>query len=125
MLLRTTITLAVLAFSLPAFAQQRGNTPPGMSTDGARPAEGAIKGGTSIAPGESGGVPSTKQVPSTSAERLERCGELKGSLREDCLKDERSAAGGSSAPVERQNEKLERPKDNMGANGEEPGRTVK
>lgn len=118
MLLRTTITLAVLAFSLPALSQtgQRGNTPPGMSTDGARPADGAIKGGTSIAPGESGGMPSTKELPSTSAERLERCRELKGSLREDCLKDERSSASGGSSPKE---------KDNMGANGDEPGRNVK
>ena len=126
MLLRTTIALAVLAFSFPAFSQtgQRGNTPPGMSTDGARPADGAIKGGTSIAPGETGGMPSTRQVPSTSAERLERCRELKGSLREDCLKDERSAAGGSSAPIEKEKQ-LEKPKDNMGANGEEPGATVK
>jgi hypothetical protein len=113
MLLRTTLALAVLAFSLPAFAQQRGNTPPGMSTDGARPADGAIKGGSAIAPGETAGMPN-KQVPS--AERMDRCRDLKGSLREDCMMKERSAAGGSSAPEK---------KDNMGANGEEPGSTVK
>ena len=122
MLLRTTITLAVIAFSLPAFSQtgQRGNTPPGMSTDGSRPADGAIQGGSSIAPGESGGMPSNKDVPASSAERLLRCQELKGTLGDDCLKDERSAAGGSSAPPEK-----EKQKDNMGANGEEPGKAVK
>jgi hypothetical protein len=114
MFLRTGIALAVLALSFPVFSQ-RGNTPPGMSQDGARPADGAIKGGSPIVPGESGGMPN-KQLPSTSAERLDRCKELKDSLREDCLKEERSAAGGSSAPKE---------KDNMGANGEEPGSKVK
>jgi hypothetical protein len=123
MLIRTTITLAVLAFSFPAFAQsgQRGNTPPGMSTDGSAPADGAIKGGSSIAPGESGGMPSSsKQAIPSAAERLLRCQELKGTLGDECLQDERSAAGGSSAPSEKQKEK-----DNMGANGEEPGATVK
>ena len=116
MLLRTTVVLAVLAFSLPAFAQQRGNTPPGMSTDGARPADGAIQGGSPILPGESAGMPDKEAA----IEKMERCKELKGSLREECLMKERSAAGGSSAPA-----MPEKPRDNMGANGEEPGRSVK
>lgn len=85
-----------------AFAQTsgdgvRGSTPPGMSQDGARPADGAIKGGTSIAPGETGGLPN--RTPTQSAERQRRCDELSGSLREQCLKDDKeSAAGGTSTP---------------------------
>jgi hypothetical protein len=74
----------------------RGNTPPGMSQDGSRAADGAVKGG-SIVPGESAGVPN-KDSSTGATERLKRCGELNGSLREDCLSKERSAAGGSSAP---------------------------
>ena len=115
MLVRTALAAAILAFSLPALAQQRGNTPPGMSTDGARPAEGAIQGGKPILPGESAGMPNKEDA---ALERLDRCRELKGSLREECLLKERSAAGGSSAPGDKK-------KDNMGSNGEEPGRTVR
>ena len=73
----------------------RGNTPPGMSQDGSGPMDGAVKGG-SIVPGESAGVPS-KGSQTSSAERLKRCGELNGTLREDCLAKERGAASGSSA----------------------------
>ena len=93
--------ILVLAL-FPAFAlaqtggSTRGNTPPGMSQDGSRPMDGAVKGG-SIAPGESAGVPNRdSQTPA--AERLKRCDELNGTLREDCLRKERSAAGGATAP---------------------------
>ncbi|MGQ0653639.1 MAG: hypothetical protein ACT4P4_15450 [Betaproteobacteria bacterium] len=116
MLIRTTLAAAILAFSLSAFAQQRGNTPPGMSTDGARPADGAIQGGRPILPGETAGVPNKEDA---ALERLDRCRELKGSLGEECLLKERSAAGGSSAPP------ADKQKDNMGSNGEEPGRYSK
>jgi hypothetical protein len=83
-----------------AFAQAqgdgaRGNTPPGLSQDGSRPAEGAITGG-SIAPGESAGIPEKNPATGTSDQRWKRCDELSGSLREDCLRKERSAAGGAS-----------------------------
>jgi hypothetical protein len=74
----------------------RGSTPPGMSQDGSRPADGAIKGGTSIAPGESAGMP--KRTPSESAEAQKRCEELTGSLRDQCLeKDRNDAATGGTA----------------------------
>ena len=98
--------ILVLAL-FPAFAlaqtgdATRGNTPPGMSQDGSRPMDGAVKGG-SIVPGESAGVPD-KQIPAN--ERIKRCEELHGTLREDCLARERSAAGGSSAPRPIQKEK--------------------
>src|SRR5438067_12997959 len=86
----------------------RGNTPPGMSQDGSRPMDGAVKGG-SIAPGEKGGMPD-KEISST--ERLKRCDELSGTLREDCLKKERSAAGGS---IERSKDALEKNQTPYGA----------
>jgi len=84
--------LAILALSLPgalcAQTGERGSTPPGQSRDGAAPSDGAIKGGT-ILPGESSGVPDK-----TVAQK--RCEELSGTLREDCLKQEREAASGET-----------------------------
>jgi hypothetical protein len=78
----------------------RGSTPPGLSQDGARPAEGAIQGG-SIAPGEKGGMPQKDvgkgATAGGSASRVQRCYELEGSLREQCLADE--ALNKETAPV--------------------------
>jgi len=72
---------------------QRGNTPPGVSQDGARPAEGAIQGGSPILPGEKGGLPDKEEA------KQRRCLELTGSLREECLKkDEPGAATGGTMP---------------------------
>lgn len=92
---RLIVALAVLAFAGAASAQdgERGSTPPGKSQDGAAPSDGAIKGGA-ILPGESGGIPDRAKTQA-------RCEELLGTLREDCLKQERerAAAGGTRAPV--------------------------
>ena len=121
------LLIFVLALSpLFALAQTgdtgRGNTAPGMSQDGSRPMDGALKGG-SIVPGESAGVPN-KDSQTSSTERLKRCDELNGKLREDCLAKERSAAGGSSVPprprnketpVERSNDALEKSQTPYGA----------
>ena len=101
-------TLCAFSLSLlvgAAFAQTagdaaRGSTPPGMSQDGSRPSEGAITGGAPIAPGESAGVPD-KDASVPPDERLRRCYEMSGSLREECLRKERSAAGGESSPADR------------------------
>lgn len=85
------ILLSILALALAGAAaaqtgEQRGSAPLGTAQDGSRPADGAIKGGT-IAPGESGGMPERKP---------NRCYDLSGTLREDCLKQEREAAGGET-----------------------------
>jgi hypothetical protein len=72
---------------------ERGSIPPGQSKDGAAPADGAIKGG-SILPGEQSGVPDQ-------AKSQARCDELLGSLREDCLERERSAASGGTREITR------------------------
>jgi hypothetical protein len=65
-------------------------------SDGSRPGDGAIKGG-SIVPGESGGLPKT--APSgEAAERDKRCNELSGTLRDDCLLKEQSSTGATKAP---------------------------
>src|SRR5436190_1991701 len=45
-----------------------------------------------------GGSARGGRAPNTE-ERLQRCEQLDGKLREDCLRDERSAAGGSTAPA--------------------------
>lgn len=97
--------LVLLAFSAAAWAQA--------------PADGAIKGGTimpgTIMPGEKSGMPDKGPAKKAEQEMLEkRCEELSGSLREDCLKQQReqaasdirrklpepadSAAGSSSSP---------------------------
>jgi|SRR5687768_13260926 hypothetical protein len=92
--------LVLLAFSAAAWAQS--------------PSDGAIKGG-SILPGEKSGMPEKEPARKAEQETLEkRCEELSGSLREDCLKQQReqgasdtrrklpepadSAAGSSSSP---------------------------
>jgi hypothetical protein len=101
--LRPACILALSFVAAGALAQTsgdstRGSTPPGMSQDGAAPAAGAIKGG-SIRPGEAGGLPNTGGTAPNSAERKERCEQLTGKLRDDCLEKERGAAGASSAPL--------------------------
>jgi hypothetical protein len=93
--------LVAAAFAQTAGDAARGSTPPGMSQDGSRPAEGAITGGQPIVPGESAGMPN-KGASATGDERLTRCYEMSGSLREECLRKERSAAGGTAPePAER------------------------
>jgi hypothetical protein len=89
--------LAVTALSLflvtPGFAQTPPDSPPaskGTAADGSRPADGAIKGG-SILPGETAGVPDDRAKS--------RCGDLLGTLRDQCLAQEKgSSAGGTRAP---------------------------
>jgi hypothetical protein len=107
--------LALVFLSPLAFGQTgdatRGNTPPGTSQDGSRPADGAIKGG-SILPGEKAGTPD--QAPAAGkSERLARCDEMSGLLREQCLEKERSAAAGSSVPPRPRNKEapIERQED--------------
>jgi hypothetical protein len=102
-----TLVLAVLLCSNAAFAQTagdatRGNTPPGMSQDGSKPADGAIKGG-SILPGEGAGVPN-KDSSTGSTQGQKRCDELNGVLREQCLEKERGAGAGASTPRPRNKE---------------------
>ena len=96
---RITTAIVLLGFAGLASAQaqggeeNRGSLPPGATTDGSRPGDGAINGG-SIVPGESGGVPKTAP-----AERDKRCNELSGTLRDDCLlKEQSSNTGPTKAP---------------------------
>lgn len=85
------LSLAVPA-SVLGQGEQRGSVPPGTSSDGSRPAEGAIKGGT-ILPGERGGVPENAPSPER---RVAKCNELSGTLRDDCLRREQDASTGDS-----------------------------
>ena len=87
------IALCVLAGAAYAQNGERASTPPGMSQDGAKPQDGALKGG-SILPGERSGLPDERKM-------RERCEELSGTLREDCLKQQRDAGvGGTVKPLE-------------------------
>jgi hypothetical protein len=94
-LFRLVVAMLVLAVAGAALGQtgERGSIPPGQSKDGAAPADGAIKGGT-ILPGETSGLPDKEKLE-------QRCEELTGTLREDCLKQQREAAAtGATKPVE-------------------------
>lgn len=103
MAIRLLTAAALIAFVTVAAAQGagdgRGSTLAGTAADGSRPSDGAITGG-SIQPGESSGIPRDRPgVPA--AERIKRCQELSGTLREECLRKERSSgAGGTQAPHE-------------------------
>jgi hypothetical protein len=88
--LRLAISILAMALATAALGQsgERGSLPPGQSKDGAGPSDGAIKGGA-ILPGETGGIPDRAKTQA-------RCDELLGTLREDCLKQERAAGAGST-----------------------------
>ena len=80
-------------FSSLAFAQ-------GSDGKDTKPMDGAIKGG-SVLPGETSGTPDARPTPAPSKSGIERCNELSGTLREQCLEQERkSAAGATRAPGE-------------------------
>jgi hypothetical protein len=99
------VLLGVLAIAFAGIAlgqsEQRGSVPPGQSKDGAAPSDGAIQGGT-ILPGETSGVPDGKpQTPPS--ERVARCEELQGTLRQECLAQEsRAGTGGTKDPQMRE-----------------------
>lgn len=102
---RTLLAIAAMAL-IPGLAAaqtgsgdgSRASTPPGTARDGSGPSDGAIKGGA-ILPGESGGVPDTAPGATPPADRaLSRCYELSGTLREQCLRDARSAGAGGTRP---------------------------
>ena len=82
----------LLLFCSLAFAQD--------AKDGAKPSDGAIKGG-SVLPGETSGTPDARPRPAPSARGAERCNELSGTLRDQCLEQERkSSTGATRAPGE-------------------------
>lgn len=101
--MKTLLTVMAFTLSIPLFAQTPGvgdtrPTVPG-ARDGSGPADGAIKGGSMEKSGPA--VEATRpQAESDSA--IARCHDLTGSLREDCLRDERNrnAGAGASRPPE-------------------------
>jgi hypothetical protein len=92
---RKAALLVLMATAVPGFAQTSPEPPAaatgkGSAADGSGPADGAIKGG-SIVPGETGGVPTDRATS--------RCSDLTGTLREQCLAQERGAStGGTRLP---------------------------
>jgi len=98
------ILITVMAFTLsaPVWAQTPGvgDTRPAVpgARDGSAPADGAIKGGSLEKSGPAIEAPKPQVEADTS---IARCHDLSGSLREDCLRDERNrnaGAGGTRAP---------------------------
>jgi hypothetical protein len=92
---RLAAIVVLLGVAGPGFAQSVDNpsstqTGKGAAVDGTRPADGAIKGG-SILPGETSGMPTDRAAS--------RCADLTGSLREQCLAQEKGAStGGTRIP---------------------------
>ncbi|HEY1286902.1 MAG TPA: hypothetical protein VGF58_01150 [Burkholderiales bacterium] len=93
---RFAVTAVLLGLAAPGLAQTTTDNPSstplgkGAGPDGTKPSDGAIKGG-SIVPGETAGVPTDRQVS--------RCADLTGTLREQCLADEKGGStGGTAAP---------------------------
>jgi hypothetical protein len=92
---RLAVTVVLLGLTAPGFAQSTTDNPSstpigkGAAPDGTRPADGAIKGG-SIVPGETSGVPTDRQIS--------RCADLTGTLREQCIAQEKGAASGGTTP---------------------------
>jgi hypothetical protein len=90
---RAAALAVLLGFAGAAFTQSPDSS--GLSTergarDGSRPADGAIKGGA-ILPGENSGMPSDRAK--------NRCYDLTGTLREQCLAQEQGAStGGTRLP---------------------------
>jgi hypothetical protein len=105
--LRALAALAICGFAAVAAAQTSNESAPPRAADSSRPSDGAITGGSitggssgggSIVPGETGGVPAAGRAD-TAAERLKRCNELTGTLREQCLLQEQSSStGGVNVP---------------------------
>jgi hypothetical protein len=85
--LRIAVGAALLVVASAAAAQNtagesRGSIPPGSAADGSGPADGAI----------TGGVPDRLPIE----ERVGRCKDLTGALRQQCLRDAQNAGAGSS-----------------------------
>jgi len=86
------IAWTLLFIAASAFAQ-------GPGGKDASPSDGAIKGG-SVLPGETSGTPDARPA-ATPSRSIDRCNELSGTLREQCLEQERkSSAGATRAPGE-------------------------
>jgi len=82
----------LLLFSALAFAQD-------AKDGGGRPGDGAILRKGEILPGETSGTPDGRPVPSPRT--AQRCTDLSGTMREQCLERERKApAGATRAPGE-------------------------
>ena len=83
----------LLLFSALAFAQD-------AKEGGGKSGDGAIIRKGEILPGESSGTPDARRDPMPSA-RAQRCTDLSGTMREQCLEQERKApAGATRAPGE-------------------------
>ncbi len=78
--------LSVTATPAAEGEERRGSVPPGTSQDGSGPSAGAIKGG-SIESKDTADADSKRQ------QEVERCRDLTGTLRRQCLADARKEAG--------------------------------
>lgn len=90
------VWMAMTAAQDPQPTGERGSIPPGTSRDESRSGEGAITGGSVAAPKP--GEPSTVESNRELRREISRCKELKGVLREQCLRDVDNAAAGATRP---------------------------
>jgi hypothetical protein len=96
--MKTFLTLIAIALCTPAFAQTPGvgDTRPSVpgARDGSAPADGAIKGGSMD---KSGPAIDANKPASEPDSAIARCHDLSGSLRDDCLRQERERNAGAGA----------------------------
>ena len=92
------ITVILIAFCGAAMAQTPGvgDTRPSVpgARDGSGPADGAIKGGSIDKSAPASGVTKPQTAPDSANAR---CHDLSGSLRDDCLREERDRSAGAGA----------------------------
>jgi hypothetical protein len=98
--LRIAMTVILLAGAQSGYAQAAQEAP--ASPDGAKPSDGAITGGSIKRGGGAGTEGATPGIgaETSSEEAVKRCNEMTGTLREQCLLQEKGAgAGGTRAPA--------------------------
>jgi hypothetical protein len=97
-LILAALAAAILCFPAVVEAQSTGGDSTATPPASGRPSDGAIQGGA-ILPGETGGMPSGRGPVPPSDSAIQRCHDLVGTLREECLLKQRGASSGpTSAP---------------------------
>jgi hypothetical protein len=97
--LRTAMALALLAGAGNGYAQGAQEAP--SAPDGTKPSDGAITGGSikrGGGAGTEGATPGIGAETRTSEEAVRRCNEMTGTLREQCLLQEKGAGAGGTRP---------------------------
>ncbi len=97
--LRIAMAVILLAGAQSGYAQAAQEAP--VSPDGSKPSDGAITGGSikrGGGAGTEGATPGIGAERTTSEDAVKRCNEMTGTLREQCLLQEKGAGAGGTRP---------------------------